>query len=139
MKKLILFMVFSILCLALPEFPAFAGEYDLQVGTYSGTWCNYAAKFHIESREGTDWIFRGHILIKKTGQYDNLWIEQYQDNSLRMIRYLTGAHSGQTQVVQTYPPEKKLIRGSYRLVFTGKAGYGIGCGGTSTTLFTSAP
>jgi hypothetical protein len=110
---------------------AFAGT-DMLIGSFAGKWCNYDARFDIETKETGRWIFRGRILIHETGQYDPVWIEQYDDDSLRIIRYLQGANLGQTQVVQTHPPQTNLNNN----VFYSQQGYGYGCEGTSSFLIT---
>lgn len=108
---------------------------DLLVGSYEGTWCNYKARFEIETREQNRWVFHGNILIHQTGQLDPLWIEQYSDNSLRIIRYLQGPRHGQTQVVQTYPPETHVRRGRTYHVFRSQSSHGYGCSGTATEMW----
>ena len=78
---------------------------DFHTGKFDGLWCGYGVTFNIDSKEAGDrWVFNGTIFFPSYKQYDRLWIEQYGDNSLRMIRYLSGPGAGQTQVVQTYPP-----------------------------------
>jgi hypothetical protein len=64
-----------------------------------------------------------------------MWVEQYDDNSLRMIRYLEGTESGQTQVVQTNPPQVKVSKnGAHYALFTSQRGYGNGCDGTTSVI-----
>ena len=77
-------------------------------------------------------------MIKQTGQFDELWVEQYQDNSLRMIRTLQGTETGQTQTVQTNPPQEKVSDdGAHYALFTSNRGYGIGCDGTASSMIVS--
>ena len=92
-----------------PRTVAVADTADMHLGT-NGTWCNYPARFDIQNRDGDSWVFHGRILIKETGQYDELWLEQYDNNSPRMIRYLGGdtTETGDVQTVQTAPPTTKL-------------------------------
>jgi hypothetical protein len=115
---------------------ALAGnDADMHVGSFDATWCNYSATIDIESKESGKWIFHGHIRIRQTDQYDVLWVEQYDDNSLRMIRYLEGTESGQMQTVQTNPPQEKSTEsGAHYALFTSHRGYGVGCDGTSSTI-----
>ncbi len=110
------------------------GVSDLRVGNFGYQWCNYGATFQIQSKEPDKWVFHGKILIQETGQYDRLWIEQYEDNSLRIIRYLSGAHNGETQVVQTHPPQIKLNNGKSVAEFREKAAYGVGAKGAITVF-----
>ena len=71
--------------------PARADTTDQHTGSSSGIWCGYGVTFGIDSREpGDRWVFDGTIYFANFKQYDRLWIEQYTDNSLRMIRYLSG-------------------------------------------------
>jgi hypothetical protein len=115
---------------------ALADVPDLHTGSFDGRWCNYDATVNIESKETGKWVFHGHILIKATGQFDELWVEQYDDNSLRMIRSLQGTETGQTQVVQTNPPQEKVDgNGAHYALFTSQRGYGIGCDGTQSSFY----
>ncbi len=92
-----------------------AHEHDFRVGTYVGNWCGFEARFEIKSKVGNTWDFKGKIFIRATGQYDNITVRQNADNSLRIIRHLSGAHTGTNQWVDTHPPETKF-RGGTRIV-----------------------
>jgi hypothetical protein len=124
MKKLVLPAVVAFLAAISC---ALAAESDMRLGSFEANWCNYPARFDIQSREGSDWVFHGRVLIQSTGQYDPLWIEQYADNSLRIIRYLQGPDEGATQVVQTYGPEVRILQGQRFSQFRSQSSYGYGC------------
>lgn len=109
--------------------PAAAAGFDMRTGSFEGAWCGHTSRFDIESREGNTWVFHGRILIHSTGEYDPLWIEQYADNSLRVIRYLQGANRGLTQVVQTHPPRENFSGGVLLTVFEESYHGGFGCSG----------
>jgi hypothetical protein len=112
---------------------------DLHLGTFEGKWCNYPATFYVQRQDPDSWIFHGRVLIKSTQQYDQIRMEQRGDNSLYMVRYLTGDHAGKTQVVQTFSPEEFRYRDSGRLYFQfrSKIGYG-GCESTDTVMYMNA-
>jgi hypothetical protein len=127
MKKVILAVVIAFCgtatsALADPERPE-----DMHTGSFSGTWCNYAAQFDLFSKKD-DWKFDGKIRIHKTNQYDRLWIRQYRDNSLQIIRYLSGEQDGQIQNVKTFPPQILRGNGGQQIArFKGAGGGGPGC------------
>jgi|SRR5579871_63095 len=109
-----------------------AGDLDvLHAGSFRGVWCGYDATFDLTSRnKHTGWLtaWDGKILIIQTGQYDQLFIGQNYDKSLRIVRYLTGSLAGSTQNVATFPPE--IVRasdGETIAKFKGAAGGGPGC------------
>ncbi|MCW5719377.1 MAG: hypothetical protein KIS68_16285 [Bauldia sp.] len=117
--------------------PSAAAQGDMRLGSFTALWCNYNARIDIQSREGTSWIFHGRILIEATGQYDRIWIEQYSDNSLRMVRYLEGANAGATQTIQTHPPQTSVLpnRGpGLFTTFASERDYGFGCEGTRSWI-----
>jgi hypothetical protein len=115
--------------------PAIAADSDMHLGSFDTLWCNYHARIDVQSQDPGTWVFRGKILIFSTGQYDPVWIEQYQDLSLRVIRYLQGPMLGETQVVQTHPPEEVFLSSGRRFLFRGKRGYGFGCDGTRSDVY----
>ena len=86
-----------------------AADHDMRFGTFEGNWCGFPARFELTRERGNTWVFEGKITIKATGQIDRVTVKQNRDNSLRIVRYLTGAHTGTTQWVDTYPPET-LVR-----------------------------
>lgn len=87
-----------------------AAEHDMRLGSFTGNWCGYGARFDITSKRDKGW-FEGKILIKATGQYDRITVIQHADKSLRIRRHLTGLHSGKMQWVDTYPPETLVRNG----------------------------
>jgi hypothetical protein len=106
---------------------------DIHYGSFFARWCEYDAWLNLEHRDGDSWVFHGHIRIEKTGQFDELFVEQYDDNSLRIIRYLSGPEAGQIQTIQTYPPQVKMIGGKQTAVFSAKSSDGPGCAYTKYT------
>lgn len=106
---------------------------DFRTGSFSGYWCSYDARFDIQSRDGNTWVFHGRLFLSATNQYDELWVEQYSDNSLRIIRYLSGQYQGQTQVIQTFSPEQVIIGGVVMSAFSASSTAGPGCPSDTTT------
>lgn len=109
---------------------AAAGGVDLKVGSHPGYFCGYQVRYDIETQEPGRWVFHGKIWIRATGEYDPLWIEQYSNNSLRVIRYLQGANLGLTQVVQTNPPYETMRAPGAAVITifeTRDGGNGFGC------------
>lgn len=105
MRKLGLGVLLAVLATVGTASTVSAAIGDFRVGTYTGTWCGVQnVQFNITSREGNDWIFDGTIFFPGYNQYDPVRIEQYSDNSLHMVRSLTGPGAGQTQTVDTYAP-----------------------------------
>lgn len=103
-----------------------AHEHDMRKGSFEGEWCGFAARFDLTAKRGTSWIFDGQIWIKATGQFDRLYVRQYADNSLYIIRYLSGVHNGKTQWVRTSAPETRWRNGRFEVVFhvLSAGGYG---------------
>lgn len=109
---------------------------DMRPGTFAGIWCGYQAEFRVSSQESGKWIFHGTVFFPEYDQADELWIEQYDDQSLRMTRTLgdnTGA-KGRKQMTQTRPP---LLRsgnnGDYALYESESTG-GIDCENRKTRM-----
>ncbi len=103
-----------------------AAEHDLRVGSFAGNWCGFDARFDITSKRGNTWVFDGKVLIKATGQYDRITVVQYADNHLRIVRHLTGAHSGTNQWVDTHPPETLRRGGQFLVNFVVRSAGGYG-------------
>ena len=129
MKRLIINVVMVAVGLGVSLAPRTceAAENDLRESSiFEGNWCGYDAVFKIGKKRGNTWEFDGKILIKATGQSDRIWVEQYEDNHLRIVRYLSGDHTGKTQTVETYPPET-LKRNGYSYVnFKVRNAWGVG-------------
>ena len=96
--------------LLLAASPATA-KYDgprFDVATYNGSFCGYTAQFHLEQPDTAKLpkrhAFYGNITFTGFPGSNRLWIEQYKDGSLRIIRYLEGANAGQIQLVDTLKP-----------------------------------
>lgn len=123
----------AMVLIAIASVAARAAIGDFRVGSFGGTWCNSTARFDIDSREGGRWIFHGRVLIVSTGEYDQLWVEQYSDNSLRIIRYLSGGNTGRTQVVQTSPPSLLIVNGQQISRYHTVGGEGLGCSAGAAT------
>ena len=137
MRKLLIVLLTSAWtpALVLMSPAALADVTDMHTGSFGGTWCNYPATFDIESKESDNWVFHGHIRIQQTSQYDAMSVEQRGDNSLLMTRYLEGAETGQTQVVQMNPPQEKVNKkGVHFALYTSRSGSGYGCVGTSSVM-----
>ncbi len=96
---------------------------DMKVGTYGVLFCGAPATFEVKSQYRGTWTFDAKIRIHDTGEYDNLRVTQYDDNSLRITRYLRGRNFGETQIVDTRPP----IFENHMAVFLADRGRGIGC------------
>ncbi len=108
-----------------PQFSE-AAEHDFRVGSFEGNWCGLAARFDITTKVGNTWDFKGKVLVRATGQYDNVVIRQNADNSLRIVRHLSGAHAGTTQWVDTHPPETKFHNGKRIVNFPVRRAGGYG-------------
>lgn len=78
-----------------------AASSDMITGVFKGTWCGYRATFNVDWKEDGKWIFHGTLYFPDYHQTDELWIEQYDDDSLRMSRTLPG---GRKQSAQVPPP-----------------------------------
>jgi hypothetical protein len=105
---------------------ALPAEQDLRVGSFEGNWCGLAARFDITRKFGNTWKFEGKILIRATGQYDKITIEQLADNHLHMVRFLSGSHAGETQVTVTHPPETLFLGGVRQVNFPARRTEGFG-------------
>jgi len=114
---------------------ALSAEGDMKLGTFGRTFCGAPATFEVTSDRG-DWVFEGKVHIRDTGEYDRVIIKQYDDNSLRITRYLSGQHSGQKQWARTKPPKFHSINGRPVAVFFVSHGNGLGCNnhGAATQL-----
>lgn len=96
------------------EWPRKPGEFTL--GKFTGQWMNNDAEYEMkamEARRDGALIAHGFIKIKATGEVDRFWVQQYKKKGIRMIRHLSGANTGKTQVAETYPPEILADRGTY--------------------------
>lgn len=116
---------------------SFAAELsDMRRGTFSGIWCGYQAEFRVTSQDSGTWIFRGTVFFPEYDQADELFIEQYSDQSLRMTRTLganTGAE-GRKQMAQTHPPQLNSGgNGDYALYESESTG-GIDCENRRTRI-----
>lgn len=109
---------------------------DVRIGSYKGTWCGYPAIISIESKEKKKWVFHGSLIFPTYNNLsDELWVEQYGDDSLRMIRYLSGTQQGLTQVVQTKIPVMYNIGGVQTPHFTVERADGPDCEGKPTGFY----
>ncbi len=113
-----------------------AADHDLRVGSFQGNWCGLPARFDIQQKIGNTWKFKGKIWIKATGQYDKIEIEQFADNSLRIVRFLAGEHNGKHQTLSTHRPETLLKNGHKTVNYRAKQGYGIGTNNLGHLLVT---
>jgi len=101
-------------------------DHDLREGTFRGNWCGSVAEFVIKKQKGEDWKFEGTVEILSNGQVDRLTVEQVQNNSLHMVRFLSGKHEGDTQVMQTHPPETLSVGGKLTVNFPTRRTFGYG-------------
>jgi hypothetical protein len=109
--------------LALLASPGHAGDFDFIMGTWGVMFCGAPATFEVQSQYRNTWVFEGKIRIHSTGEYDSIKIVQYDDNSLRITRYLKGANFGETQRVDTEPPRYE----NNGVLYYAARGRGIGC------------
>lgn len=123
--KFCLAMLTAILCLALTAQRSEAAGYDMKIGTFAGNWCGFTATFNITNinEEGD---FKGTIYLDRTGQEDNVTIRQRSDKSLRIVRHLSGEHTGENQWVDTHKPETKRSSGERYANFPVKRAGGYG-------------
>lgn len=104
-----------------------AGDIDMRDGTFRSNWCGSDARITLVRRPGPEFIFDGTVLIESTGQIDKIFARQLEDDSLYMVRYLSGKDSGQTQAMQTHPPQLlKREDGKTVASFNTKRTYGPG-------------
>ena len=101
-------------------------DHDLREGTFKGNWCGSAAEFKFKKQPGEDWKFEGTVEILSTGQVDRLTVQQLENNSLHMVRFLSGKHKGETQVMQTHPPETLDLGGKLTVNFPTRRVEGFG-------------
>lgn len=109
---------------------------DMIVGTFGEMFCGAPATFEVNDGDTDTWEFNGMISIRDTGEYDRLRITQYSDNSLRIIRYLSGDNRGKRQTVRTSPPKFYSDGSRVTAKFESSGGAGVGCNndGAVTTL-----
>ncbi len=125
----------TLVSVAAPLSTASAAPGNIRIGTMGAIWCNYKAKIHLDTRQGGEWIFEGRIHIEQTGQVDRVWVKQYEDNSLRIVRYLSGEYAGRRQIVETHAPERYSEGGRYVQRWKKSASSGPGCGRDSMSNF----
>lgn len=116
--------------LAIAAGQAHAANGDFKLGTFGTMFCGAPASFEVTARRNQDWEFDGKIAIRDTGEYDQLFVKQMNDNSLVIVRYLSGRHTGQQQQVRTSPP--KFLREANAAAWPAAAdnamtGDGAGC------------
>lgn len=109
---------------------ASAADGDFRTGSFGAIWCNYAAYLHVETKKSGSWRFDGKIEILKTGELDRLRVQQKDDNSLEITRYLSGKNTGKVQKVYTHPPIMKTDK----MIFEWQRSSGIGCGTGTPTI-----
>ncbi len=102
-----------------------AADTDMRLGTFKGNWCGSKAEFVI-TKQIANRKFQGTVEILSTKQVDTIEIQQYGDNSLQMVRYLSGEHDGKIQVTRTHPPEILSIAGKRTANFPTKSTRGLG-------------
>jgi hypothetical protein len=121
---------------------AHADPNDMRTGVFKGYWCGYSAEYHVDSKDDGDrWVFHGRLTFYEyPGLADELWIEQYGNNAMRMIRYLSGEQEGATQVVETLPPVPPSAGERKGVVYRRDFSHGVDCEGPDkpTNLFVEA-
>lgn len=118
--------------IALATSSVLAADFDMRTGSFEGWFCGAPATFEVHEKYPDAWVFRGSILIRDTGEYDAIRIDQFDDNSLRITRELSGANFGSKQSVETDPP----VIEEGNVVFYSGGGRGPGCNnaGANTAL-----
>jgi hypothetical protein len=109
--------------IALTISPSLAADGDMKIGTFGVLFCGAPATFEVKSKYPNSWVFKGKVLIRDTNEYDAIKITQFDDNSLRITRELTGKNFGEKQTVETAPP----IFENRSAVFLATKGRGVGC------------
>jgi len=74
-----------------------ANEGDIKVGTWVGFFCAAPASFEVQSDKG-GWVFEGRILVRDTGEYDRMSIKQFNDNSIGIMRFLSGDNTTPSRI-----------------------------------------
>jgi len=78
---------------------------NIDIATYTGLFCGYTAQYHLDQPDAAKLpkrhAFYGNITFTGFPGSNRLWIEQYKDGRLRIIRYLEGPNAGQIQLVDT--------------------------------------
>ena len=122
---------------ALSATSAIAAKGDMTVGTFGSQFCGAPATFEVRAKASDSWEFEGEILIRDTGEHDALRITQNDDNSLRIVRYLSGDNTGKRQTVRTSPPKFVVKDGTKFAAFRAYKGSGVGCNnqGAMTILY----
>lgn len=114
--------------LAIAAGQAHAANGDFKLGTFGTMFCGAPATFEVTARRNQDWEFDGKIAIRDTREYDQLFVKQMNDNSLVIVRYLSGRHTGQQQQVRTSPPKFLREANGQRIArFMSRGGTGVGC------------
>lgn len=121
MMKATLRIAGLLLTLASPV--ALAADGDMRLGTFGIVFCGAPATFEVTSKERNAWVFNGKIRIHGTGEYDSIRITQYDNNSLRITRWLSGANFGETQRADTGRPRLEGGKAIFRAI----GGRGVGC------------
>ena len=135
--------ILALLVLPLLAGTAVAAELsDLRTGTFHGKWCGYTAIYKLKQRQGDKWVFTGKIEFPGYPGEDTFWVEQYEDNSLRMVRTLgprSGAE-GKKQSAQTFPPDLRASEdGSTYAYYKAESHGGIDCEAASDSVNITIP
>lgn len=109
------------------------GDYvRFHVGTFQGQWCDgNPVTYRVTSALGPN-AWGGRIQNGTT--LDRLRVDQLDDGSLRVVRYLSGAHEGQTQQITTRPPAVRVFSGQTFAQFWAETGSGPSCRGVNADL-----
>lgn len=99
----------------------------LRTGIFVGNWCGFTATFVITQTNPTSRIYEGTVTLDATSQVDKINVQQLTNGSLRITRYLSGAFTGQTQIMFTHPPEMLAAAGGKTVAnWPAKKTYGYG-------------
>ena len=122
----------AVLVMAFTASSVRAADGDLRLGIFAGWFCGARATFDVQEKYADAWVFHGYVQIRDTGEKDSIRIDQYDDNSIRNTRELSGANFGSKQTIQTAPP----VFEDGNVAFYSEGGRGPGCNnpGASSVL-----
>jgi hypothetical protein len=103
-----------------------AKDIDMREGTFVGNWCGLEAVFTLKASDKKKYKFEGTVFLPATRQKDKITVQQLEDYSLYLVRSLSGTHAGETQGMQTHPPERLVINGKTVVNWPAKKTYGYG-------------
>ncbi len=117
---------------------AHAGS-EVKLGTMTGKWCGSDAKIQLTKHDPATGFFHGTIRIIQTGQVDKFRVRQLNDMSLRLVRFLSGYHHGQTQYATTAPPQRYCPHARCYNWWPGDTRGGVGCTHATAEIILQQP